>query len=52
MLLAKIKGNTWPCNETRLFDISPYKLVIFTCLEITQNVLEKLPFFHDFFKIV
>ena len=43
---------TVPCNETRLFGIFPYKLVIFTYLKDTLNVLEKLSFFHDFFKIV
>ena len=43
---------TVPCNETRLFFISPYELVIFTCLEFTLNAWEKQPFFHDFFRIL
>ena len=37
-----------PCNETRLFGISPYKLVIFTCLEITLTCWKNCHFFMTF----
>ena len=37
---------TVPCKETRLFDIFPYKLTIFSSLEMTLNMQEKQPFLH------